>query len=326
MSATYFVETLNRNKEVRRRQAVDQLPIRIGRGYDNDVILDDPHAAAHHAAVEEGADGGLLVRDLGSRNEIFHGGTRRKKLAIDGQTIFRLGQTSLRVRCADFAVDDEVADGAFYAWEGWAPAMTGAALIVCLTVLNTWVGDTKKFELIRYLIAAVTALGLGMVWCGFWSFANRLFGGSARLGRHLFILGCGFTAMQCWGLVSGAVAYALSWELFTRYGSHVVIAILSAMVFYHLLHIKPDRARLLTVSAVAMALLGSGMMLMTNYNSNGRLRDQLFMHEHYPPAMRLSADKPLGHLLRDAATLKANVDEERTKSVDGDESGGNDSE
>lgn len=326
MKAPFFVEMLNRNRDVLRRQAVDVLPISIGRGYDNDIILDDPHTSAHHAVVERTADGGLMVRDLGSRNEISHNGLRRKDLPIDGRTIFRLGHTNLRVRCADFSVDDEMADGTFHDWEGRPPAMTGVALIVCLTLADTWSGDFEKFEPIRYLIAVVTALGFGMVWCGFWSFANRLFGGNARLGRHLFILGCGTAAMQIWGLASGTVAYALSWEPFTRYGNHVLIAIISAMVFYHLLQIKPDRARLLTVSSIAMALIGSGLMLMIQYKNNGRLTDELFMYERYPPAMRLSANKPVAALLRDAVKLKSKVDRERTKSVSGNEADGDDLE
>ena len=319
MSAPYFVEMLNRNREVRRRHPVGLLPIRIGRGYDNDVILDDPHTSAHHAVVESSADGGLLVRDLGSRNGIFQAGVRHRELPIDGHTVFRLGHTSLRVRCADHVVDEELADGTLYDWEGWPPALAGLALIVCLTLAGTWTGDTEKFELVRYLIAVLSAVGLGMVWCGFWAFANRLFGGNARLGRHLFILGCGFTALQLWGLFSGILAYAFSLELFTRYGNHVAIAILTVMVFYHLRHIKPDHAPVLTVSSIAMALLGSGLLLTVNYNGNGRLGDELFMHERYPPCLRLSADKPVSHLLRDALQLKAKVDAERTKSVSGDE-------
>ena len=130
MRAPFFVEVLSRNKEVRYRHQVDSLPISIGRGYDNDFILDDPHTSAHHAIIDKTADGGLMIRDLGSRNGIIHKGQRQTELAIDGNTIFRLGHTNLRVRSADFPVADEIADTTFHNWEGWPPALAGLALIV----------------------------------------------------------------------------------------------------------------------------------------------------------------------------------------------------
>jgi len=319
MIAPFFLEVLSRNKEVRHRHQVNSLPIRIGRCYDNDFILDDPHTAAHHAIIDKTADGELLIRDLGTRNGIIHKGLRQTELPIDGKTIFRLGHTNLRLRSSDFPVTDEIADTSFYNWEGWPPALAGLAMIVCLTMASTWVDDTDKFEATRYLFAIIIALCLGMIWCGIWSFASRLFGGNARLGRHLFILGCGYAALESWSLVSTAIAFALSLEIFTRYGAHVEIAIIAAMVFYHLLNINPGRTRLFAVISITLALLGSGLMLMINYHSNGRLANELFMHERLPPVFRLSPDKPVSQIISDAARLKTRVDEERAKQVSGDE-------
>ena len=321
MIAPFFVEVLSRNKEVRYRHQADSLPIRIGRGYDNDFILDDPHTSAHHAIIDETADGGLMITDLGTRNGIIHKGLRQTELSIDGNAIFRLGHTNLRVRSADFPVADEITDTTLYNWEGWPPAVAGLALIMCLTGVNTWVGDTDKFEVTRYLIAIVTMLCLGMIWCGIWSFANRLFGGIARLGRHLFILGCGFAAIEAWSLVSTTIAFALSLEMFTRYGTHVEIAIFATMVFFHLLNIKPGRTRLFAGISISLAVLVSGLMLMINYHSNGRLANELFMHERLPPAVRLSPDKPVSQFISDAARLKTRVDKDRAEPVIGDEDG-----
>ncbi|MGZ8288935.1 MAG: FHA domain-containing protein, partial [Telluria sp.] len=68
MKAPYFIETLARNGDVLHRHQVDGLPIRLGRGYDNDFILDDAHAAPRHAVIEPDSDGRLVLRDLGTRN------------------------------------------------------------------------------------------------------------------------------------------------------------------------------------------------------------------------------------------------------------------
>jgi pSer/pThr/pTyr-binding forkhead associated (FHA) protein len=314
MNPPFFVEILSRTEGVKYRHQANSLPIRIGRGYDNDVILDDPQISAHHAIIEQTADGGLIIKDLGSRNAIRHKGSRCTELVIDGNTIFRLGQTNLRVRFSDFPVDtEEVTDTVWHNWEGWRTALAGLAMIVMVFFFETWIDDWKKFSVIRYLSTNIPMVIAGFIWCGIWSFANRLFGGKARFGRHMFFLGCGIAAIEIWTILSAAVAYAFSWEILSRYSSHVCIAMLAAMVFFHLLTINPRRGRFFTLMVVLLAILGSGLMLMLNFSKKGILSDELYMSERFPPILRLSADKPVSLLISNATKLKANIDEERVK-------------
>jgi hypothetical protein len=324
MNPPFFVEIISRNEGVKYRHQVNSLPIRMGRGYDNDVILDDPHVSAHHALIEQAAEDGLVIKDLGSHNGIIYKGSRQTEMLLDGNMVFRLGQTNIRIRSADFPVDAEITDTTSYSWEGWRPALAGLIIIITLTVFNTWIDDTKKFTAIRYLSTISGMVIVGFVWCGVWSFANRLFGGNARLGRHLFILGCGIAAIEIWSLSSNIITYAFSLETLTRYGSHGVIALVAAMVFFHLLTINPNRSRHFALFCVTLAMLGSGLMLMYNFSSKGKLADELYMSERFPPLVRQSADKPITQLISDATKLKTKVDEERAKSVSVDEEDIND--
>ncbi|MBC7859988.1 MAG: FHA domain-containing protein, partial [Burkholderiaceae bacterium] len=110
MKPPYFIETLARNGEVLSRQRVAGLPILLGRGYDNDCILDDAHIGANHAVIEPDAEGRLLLRDLGSKNGVVWRGRRHASIALEADTVVRLGQTHLRVRGADCPVPAELAD------------------------------------------------------------------------------------------------------------------------------------------------------------------------------------------------------------------------
>ena len=130
------------------------------------------------------------------------------------------------------------------------------------------------------------------------------------MGRHLFILACGFAAMEFWSFLSATIAFALSLEIFTRYGTHIEIAIFAAMIFFHLVNIKPGRTNLFAVISIILAVLGSGLMLMINYHSNGRLANELFMDVRMPTAVRLSPDKPVSQFIGDAARLKTRVDKD----------------
>lgn len=325
MKPGYFIEILSRTGEVQHRHQVAALPIGIGRAYDNDFILDDVHTAAHHAIVETSADGKILLRDLGSKNGLVHMGKRQTQVAIDGHSVVRLGQTSLRIRTSDFVVEEEAFDTNNYDWEGLPPTLTGMLMICLMAFSSIWVGETDKFAPVRYLMAMLGILSIGLLWSGVWTFANRLFSGHARFGRHIFIAACGMLALEILGHLSGIMAFAFSWEALSRYGNHISIAFAATMVYFHLTTIKPRATRRAMVTALSLSILGSGFMLMTNYQRGGSLMDELYMREMYAPSLRVSKDHSLDHFMSGAAKLKAEVDGERSKIVNpGDVDGEND--
>ena len=318
MRAPFFVELLSRNGDVLQRRQLDGLPIRLGRGYDNDFILDDAHTAAQHAVIEIDAEGKLIIRDLGSRNGTIHLGRRKSSVALSGDTVVRLGHTNLRVRGADFPVAQERADTTMHGWEGLAPALLGLLLIGAVAAVTTWIDDSQPFQAIRYVLAVAVGLVAGLLWSSIWAFANRLFGLHARLGRHLFILGCGLMALAVWKVVSSVAAYAYSMEWLTRYGNHAGIVIVSGIVFLHLCTIKPEHPKRFAMISLILMALGSGMVLMNNLQGSGRLADELYMSSLLPPTVRQSADQNIETFLGEAARLKAGVDADRTQPVKGD--------
>ncbi len=326
MNAPFYIEVLSRNGEVRLRQRIDTLPIRIGQGYDNDFILDDRHTSAHHAVIERNEAGGLDVIDLGSRNGVVHKRKRQTRLGIDGNTVFRLGHTSLRVRTADFSVADEMQDTTLHYWEGLPPALAGLALMVLLAFLSTWVTNTDKSESIRYVTGLTGMLGIGLLWSGGWSLANRLFGGQTRFGRHLFIAASGLIVMEIASLLESLAAFAFSLETLTRYGSHVAVAIGAGMVYFHLVTINPARERRrFAIAAALLFTLGAGMTLIVNYQSRGHLADELYMSELFSPGLRVSSDRTIEQFIAESGKLKSDVDAERGKmlSDDGADEDGN---
>ncbi len=315
-----FIEILARNGDVIARQRCDTLPVTIGRGYDNDFILDDAHTAPHHAVLEQADDGALVLRDLGSQNGIVLHGRRQPEVAMNGATVVRLGHTRLRVRDAVFPVEPEVADTTMHAWEGGVPAVAGMALIALFVGVEQALTDTDSFQPIRYLLTIASGIGAGLVWAGIWALVNRLFGGNARLGRHLFILGAGLVAIGAWKTLSTVLAYAWSAEAFTRYGNHMVIAIVVAMVYFHMRTIRPHHTprRLMAGCAVLLAL-ASGLVLMSNLQTQGRASDELYMSVLLPPSLRQSPDHSVDDFLGGAAALKTRADADRRRDVGPDE-------
>lgn len=104
-----WVEILSRHRDIAARFRIAGPEARIGRGYDNDVIVDDPYVAAQHLRVFRNETGQLIAEDMGSANGMFlDGGTNRlARIIVDGTHPIRIGQTFLRVRELRHAVERE---------------------------------------------------------------------------------------------------------------------------------------------------------------------------------------------------------------------------
>jgi hypothetical protein len=107
-------------------------------------------------------------------------------------------------------------------------------------------------------------------------------------------------------------------ETLTRYDNYVALAIVAGMVYFHLLTVNPNHTRRFALASVIVALLGSGLMLMVNFQASGHFADEMYMSELLPPSMRMSSDKPVTQFLADAKKMKASVDAERSKEVGND--------
>jgi len=311
MTGPYHVELLARSGEVLQRQRVETLPIRFGRGYDNDVILDDDYAAAAHAVAELDAGGRLVLRDLGSKNGINHRGRRHARLLMSGDTVARIGHTSIRIRPAAFQVAPELADRTFHRWEGALPGGAGILLVAIASLFMRWLADTQAFELARYLEALAWGVGTALLWSGAWAFANRLFGRHARLGRHLFVSGCGLAAILAYALLASVLGYAFSIEAFTHYASHVAMLLLAGMVWFHLCTIRPRHRRRNRWLCAALALVGSSLILVYNVQRSGRFSDELYMWVLLPPELRVSQDHGIDQFMREVDGMKAQLDRGR---------------
>jgi len=320
MSHSIFVEQLTPDGEVLHRSKVTHLPITIGRAYDNDIILDDPHTAAHHAQIELNQLDELIIADLGSYNGITYANTRENFFVVGGDNIYRLGHTRLRIRTADYKVAAEVTDLTNHRWEGLLPALTGLALLLITGLMSTWLADLNQGTLSKYLLELVSVLGFAIGWSGIWALFGKLFTGHARFGRHLFIASAGLAFLELWEHLSGLVAYALSWEALLTFSVHPLIFICAIVLYFHFLTAGNKRPHRLKIYLAAIAILGSVITMTKEYQASNHLSDELYMSRIYPPAVRISRDHSLEEFMADMQSLKEKVDDERKENPDKDSS------
>lgn len=313
MNAPYFIEVLNPHHQVDRRYKFDALPIRIGRAYDNDLILDDAYIAPYHAEITQNEAGAIIIQDLGSKNGVLQHQQRHSSFTLNGDDLLHLGHTQIRVRSVDFAVAAELEKSHTHPWDGAKAGLFGIAMIIGSTLVSTWLTVIEQSATFTYLFAILMVLAVVLLWSGCWAFAGRVMSGQARFGRHLLIAAAGIILMDIWDVISLSAAYMFSLEIFTRYGSHIMMLIVAAMIFSHLLTIHPHHLKRMLKISAGIALLGSAIILMSNYQRDGIWADELYMSHLLPPEVRLSGNQTVDSFMQEAKTLKSVLDTERLK-------------
>jgi pSer/pThr/pTyr-binding forkhead associated (FHA) protein len=83
------------------RFSLDRKSVSMGRGSDNDIVIDSGSVSGHHAEMRR-IDGGYELGDLGSTNGIKLRGVRHDKIALVTGMSLRLGDVSF-----DFTLTEE---------------------------------------------------------------------------------------------------------------------------------------------------------------------------------------------------------------------------
>ncbi len=93
------VELITRNNKVQSFHKLSGEVIKIGRAYDNDLILQEEHTSAYHAEISQDDDGRLIITDNHSVNGIRD---RKNKLLgaqveVQSGDVFTIGKHLIRV-------------------------------------------------------------------------------------------------------------------------------------------------------------------------------------------------------------------------------------
>jgi hypothetical protein len=307
MSYVGAIEVIDRTGRVQTRVRVEQVPFRIGRALDNDLILDDPHVCAHHAELR--GDGVLELVDGGSLNGSFLGSERqrRERIELGRGAELRVGHTHLRFRAADEEIAATVADPmAGSRWLGLDRWRWGiAALVGCAAVVigEHIVGSTQALRPGVVLGAAAPALIVLALWALSWSLVNRVVAHRFHYVGHLVI--------GCLGVIAGSViqtmASYLGFAFAVDHGLSKATALtgavlISTVIYGHLRLISTGSGRRLLAPA---ALVGVGFLaLMTLPNA----ADDRFSSE---PRFKSSLKLPAAALRagRDSETFYADAQE-----------------
>lgn len=256
MEALAFIEELGRNGDVARRHAIEHLPVRIGRGYGSDVIVDDPHVAANHLEIRLDADGTLEVVDLGTIN-----GTRRlgdaariSTARIHGDDVFRIGQTQLRIRMQGHTVPPEL-PLTQQTWDRHPLVFVASvALIICyfawsrfVVTFNTDTSDIFSSPIDIFLIL--------LVWVAVWSLVCRIMHGRSHFIAHGIVAFLGIAVLSFVESLTGYINFAFDLRGLNLVWIFCVAAVFASMLYRHLRLTVRLSPRILAALAIFLAAI-----------------------------------------------------------------------
>ncbi len=313
MAAVMWIEVLSRDGEVVARERIEAPEARIGRAFDNDVVVNDPHVAPHHLRVFRGDDGELVAEDLGTLNGLYpeHGARRVARLPLAGEPGIRIGRTTLRVHDAAHAVPPERAMTPPRAHLAWDLGL-GAALFLLILLLN-WLNLTQEPTanlVLLPMLGLATALA---AWTGLWAVLSRVFFGQAQFALHLRIALSACIAIVLWDLLTETLSFSFAWREIAEYASLGAWAILAATCYAHLTAIGPRHMNV--VMGLVLALLASGAAIQFVSKSENRelVGQRATLGDLRPPAFRAVPLVSAERFFKDAEETRVRVDKARTK-------------
>lgn len=316
-----LIEVLGRDGRVRARHPVRTWPVRVGRAFDCDLVLDDPHLAACHAELSAGDEGQVTVTARESLNgvhlerELLAPGVAR---ALSNGALLRLGQTTLRVRWAGEALAPERAP-VRVTWRAGLRDALLLALALAAFLGNEWLDGSIDRKATAYLADALLACTLALAWSGAWGLADKLFQGRFRLLPHLRLAGAFVLAALLADEGMRGLAFALAWGLPSRMAPWVQAGCLAWLLREHLALVLPAQGRRLTRAAVALYLgvLATGMAL--QWQEKGRPFSEPYTATVGPPFLRLARPVAPAVLLEEAGALRQRLDREAREEGEGEE-------
>jgi Inner membrane component of T3SS, cytoplasmic domain len=312
-----WVEVLSRNRVVLTRHHCAGREIRVGRSYDNDIIVDDPYVDPRHLRIMRNEAGLLVAEDLGSVNGLFSDQSpdRTERLVVDGNRLICIGRTYLRIREEGHAVAP--ARVASHQVRSWPLLVVLGVAALGGVALFQWLGETSEPKPSDYLMMLLLVCCVVLVWAGGWAMLSRVFSGHASFERNLLIALWGALAFALGEEVAGLAAFALSWIAVDTYSYVAAWAVLAVVCFLHLREMSASRLWLKAGATAALAVVAIGMQTLLQLEQRSDVALSFYteqqgdLRRHLPPALRLAPLRSEKAFFTGAARLKAKLDDDR---------------
>ncbi len=314
----FWIEILDKSGAVASRQRIQADAVTIGRGYGNDIVIDDVFVAPAHLRIAFDAEGALCLEDLGTQNGTFDviRQANVNHLLVGDEASIRIGHTGLRIRRASFEVAPALSMTTAYAplgamGYGNAALFMMAAFIVAI-MLSTWLAQTSEFKLATYLPGAVVMPMVVLGWAGIWTLLTRLVTARGQFFRHVAIAFAFMVALFIVDIVTDFATYSFAWTSLQKWVPPLLWGMFGILCFAHIRAITPKHSRLVGAIVGALVVVAIGVHVSLRAESE-KVQPQRISAKLMPPFLLMKSPVAPETFFKDALALKPKLEDERKK-------------
>ncbi|MDH5483959.1 MAG: FHA domain-containing protein [Gammaproteobacteria bacterium] len=172
--AELIIEVDDHAQRARSYYSVDTFPVHIGRGYDNDIILSDPHVCARHLVINA-AEQGWVAEDAHSKNGVYDEEKTDKKEVIhlvSGDSLL-IGKTHLRFLMPDHPVEParllSDANSIVGALKLLSVVWALLSILVMVFVFDQYLMSASKVHFGKLVADSMVVSASAVFWASIWS-------------------------------------------------------------------------------------------------------------------------------------------------------------
>jgi hypothetical protein len=301
-----LIELTERDGRLARVVEVRAWPLTLGRAFDNDLVIDDPHVAPQHATLALDEAGALQLRVGQTINGLTLDGRHldagEQATLAAGGALLQFGGLRLRLRRPAEVLEPERPLPSLRQ-ATWLVAGAAAAFMMAAVLAEQWVGLDPGADATAWLPLMLGLPGVIAAWAGLWALASKIFQHRFDFGGHLRIVLPWLAAVTLVDLTVQPLGAALGWPALWRMAP-VLQALMGVLLLRaHLLHVLPGSRRLVSTLAAAAALAGMAISVTLTMRATDRFSRPAYMSSLPMPGLRLDAAVPSAQLVQDIAPL-----------------------
>ncbi len=313
-----ILEQLDRHHRVKARVRIDRLPFTVGRGYDNDLILDDEYVSPNHIAIEGDEEGRVVIVDRGSTNGLYdlsRGKAKVDRLVVPPEALVRIGHTQIRLRPLAFeqypTKIDRLTNIALNRIIDSRATLLGLTVLAMLAFyLRVFLSDyTDRNAGKLFFDDVLPVFVLIVLWSGVWAIISYINSHRSYFAVHVAIASMVTVLGGYLVLAEDVTRFGLSVEtlaLLSRYGLIAVITFV--MLYGHMRFCSSRSPRTIAHRAVAACLALNGVYIAGEYFSRDDFSSFPSYHaDLYPAAFQWREGMTLEHWSESVKDLAVRV-------------------
>lgn len=245
-------------------------PTNIGRGYDNDIIIADPHVSAHHMEItHDGAQ--WQARDTGSENGLLlNDKILPSKTAVEIRSgdCLKIGTTDIRIFAPEHPVAAAiriVRASPLFEWlarprNAWSAFLLSIAAASGFTYTEVWSDEAG----VTVAAAAAGTVMVVFIWSLVWSAAGRLIKHKPHFTSHVGLFSLYLIAMTGFYFIGNYLSFLTNESMLSEIFSVTVSFSVVTILVYGALSLSTRMTKKRRATAAAWftgGMLGSIILL-----------------------------------------------------------------